>query len=521
MTNKQAIISLWGAAMALIVISTGASYVEQNKADAKAKSAAANAPYRIIKPAKASEQQANQLGRQIIAAVYDEPSILKTSMVLGQQDPEPLKQEEIADITTSSVIRVFNNVEGTISYPDFDIDLFNRQFVTNGKTYSESADVLSTGTGFFIDDQGHMMTNSHVVDENSILEEFTLKAMYYYEKVMEEQISKMDEASMAILRDKLIQDYGGDPLEAAMQLATELNTGIAQYIYEKAAIDAEQTVTILDPQKTDTKIKSEDDLKKLAGSGIAATIVDWHPDYSKTHKDVAILKIANTPTPFLSISKDKVSTGQQIYIIGFPQNAKIDNSDLSNRTMTQGTINSIKKLDDVEVYQTDAKISPGSSGSPMLNEKGEVIGIISFLTGAEGIGDTFGYAVPAEHIASIMSSNNITVTSNPYMAGFVAGLNLANQSLCRKANAEFTATQKLSQSFANPSLQKYIDKCNEKIEAGDSKDGKIYAITNQIKNIPPYIGGGLVALVLISGAAWFFIRRYRHAQAAPATFVQA
>ncbi len=521
MTHKQTIISLWASATAIILVATGSSFALQNRADAQAKTEAAKAPFRLVKQPSASEKQANLLGRQIIAAVYDAPSILKTGMVLGDVDPEPLKQEEIADITTSSVIRVFNNVEGTISYPDFDIDLYNHKFVTNGKTYSEPALALSTGTGFFVDDQGHIMTNSHVVDKNSILEEFTLNAMYYYEKVMEEQLGKMDEASREVLKEKLIQDYGGNPATAAAKLSAELETGIIQYIYEKAKVDAKQTITILDPQKTDTKVETEEDLKKLASGGIAATLVDWHPDYMKTHKDVAILKIANQPTPFLSLSKAKVTTGQQIYIIGFPHNAEVDNSDLFNRTMTQGTINSVKKLDDTEVYQTDAKISPGSSGSPMLNEKGEVIGIISFLTGAEGIGDTFGYAVPVEHVASIMSSNNITVTSNPYMAGFVAGLNLASQSLCRKANIEFLAAQKYNGSIFNPGLQKYIDRCNEKIESGDSNDGKLYAITSWMKNIPPYMWGGVIALVLISVGAWFFIRRYRHMQAAPATFVQA
>lgn len=514
MNYQHRIIGLWGLSALLLIAAVSASYLFQTRTNNQATLAMGNLPtHQDVSPSE-NQLLARSLGRQIIAQVYNEPNLELNSAVLGEFTPAPLKQEEIADITTSTVIRVFNHVEGSISLPEFDIDLFNIQLRPNGKTYTEEGEVLTSGTGFFVDDQGHIITNAHVVSKDALLEDFTGGVLYYYGGVMRKQIELLDDATLQALESKLLALYGDDPQTAALLLAADLSVGIEKYITENAKITAKQTVTVLDPH-SDPNISTSEDLKKLLDKGFEAEVIDYKKDYAKTHKDVGLIKISNTPTPYLTLNSDsKPSTGQQIYLMGYPANADVDNADLFNRTMTQGTINSVKKVEGTEVYQTDAKISQGSSGSPMLNEKGEVIGIISFLNNGI-IGDNFGFAVPIEHAITMMANNKITVTSNPYMTNFTEGLALAQQSLCRKANAQFAISQNSSQTFSNSSLQKYIDRCNEVIEAGDSKDGTLYGVTAFIKNIPVYAWAGGIVLVVISIAAVIFIRKYRHVGIAP------
>lgn len=521
MKHSHTIVSIWGLSVAILVATLAGTYAIQNQLEAQAEQSVAVMPMHKLENNGNAQKGSLKLSMQIISEVYDVPNFEYSGAVLGEQTAVVnLKQEEIADITTSTVIRVFNDMSGTVSLPEFDIDLLNGRFVPNGGVYSEKITALSTGTGFFIDDNGHILTNSHVVDKEVALDDFTEGVLDYYGGVLEKSLYSMDEATQNALREKLIAQYGGDPQAAALLLAEDLYVGITKYISEEAKVDAEQTITVLDPESQGSDITNEEDLRKLINKGFKAKLVAWNADYDTTHKDVAILKIASTPTPYLSLNdSDAAATGQQIYIIGFPANAEVSNSDLFSRSMTQGSVNSVKKLDDIEVYQTDAKISQGSSGSPMLNEKGEVIGIISFLQNG-AVGDNFGYAVPIKHAKEMMKSNSVTVSGNPYMASFVSGVSLAAQSLCRKANIEFASSQNLDPAFKNGNLQKYVDRCNETIAAGQSKDGTMYKITEYIKNIPVYLWAGAIFLIIVSVVSFLLYRKYRHLELAPAQFVQ-
>ena len=63
--------------------------------------------------------------------------------------------------------------------------------------------------------------------------------------------------------------------------------------------------------------------------------------------------------------------GEDIIVIGCPEGL--------SQTMTRGIVSAIRDLEDYgTVIQIDAAISPGSSGSPVINKKGEVIGLATF-----------------------------------------------------------------------------------------------------------------------------------------------
>lgn len=100
---------------------------------------------------------------------------------------------------------------------------------------------------------------------------------------------------------------------------------------------------------------------------------------------------------------DNIKTGQQVYAIGNPLGAEFQ------RTVTGGIISAtdrtikIEQDDEIsymeELIQTDASINSGNSGGPLINKKGEVIGITSIkISEAEGI----GFAVPINIIKPII-----------------------------------------------------------------------------------------------------------------------
>ncbi len=95
--------------------------------------------------------------------------------------------------------------------------------------------------------------------------------------------------------------------------------------------------------------------------------------YTETRRDFAVLFIKATGLPTLKVGdSDLVEVGDQVVAIGNPKGLEL--------TFTSGIVGSVR-LDPSNGYrfiQHQAPISPGSSGGPLLNLKGEVIGINTF-----------------------------------------------------------------------------------------------------------------------------------------------
>ena len=108
-------------------------------------------------------------------------------------------------------------------------------------------------------------------------------------------------------------------------------------------------------------------------SGIKASVVG-----SDKYNDLALLKLSGTiPSDFNSIPygfKSKIAdVGEDVYVLGYPLTAtmgeevKLTNGIISARTGYDG---------DVTQYQISVPVQPGNSGGPLIDYKGNVIGVI-------------------------------------------------------------------------------------------------------------------------------------------------
>jgi len=116
--------------------------------------------------------------------------------------------------------------------------------------------------------------------------------------------------------------------------------------------------------------------------------------------DLALLKIKakNLPTAKLGDS-DKVEVGDWAIAIGNPFGL--------NQTVTAGIIsakgrNKVGVEDYEDFLQTDASINPGNSGGPLLNIRGEVIGINTAIASPNGGSVGIGFAIPINMAKSIV-----------------------------------------------------------------------------------------------------------------------
>lgn len=118
--------------------------------------------------------------------------------------------------------------------------------------------------------------------------------------------------------------------------------------------------------------------------------------------DIALLKIEGKDFPYLKMGdSSKLKLGQTVIAIG---NALTDLEKTVSRGVISGLSRKIRtnKMDDPMEFsgliQTDAAINPGNSGGPLINLKGEVVGInTAMILGAENI----GFAIPINQAKKI------------------------------------------------------------------------------------------------------------------------
>lgn len=233
---------------------------------------------------------------------------------VAQTPPAP-KAIERGSFVAEAVKRVGNAVvridtERTVTRraapnPMFD-DPFFRQFFGDGVMQYPSEEILrGQGSGFLIDKNGVILTNSHVVN-------------------------------------------GADKV----------------------------TVTLKDGRVFEGKVKGSDDVS-----------------------DLAVVKVDGKDLPFAPLgNSDQVSVGDWAIAVGNPLG--LDN------TVTLGIVSTLHRssaqvgLSDkrIDFIQTDAAINPGNSGGPLLNDRGEVIGINTAIR-ADAMG--IGFAIPIDKAKSI------------------------------------------------------------------------------------------------------------------------
>ncbi len=115
--------------------------------------------------------------------------------------------------------------------------------------------------------------------------------------------------------------------------------------------------------------------------------------------DIAVMKIEASgirPLPFAD--SEKVRAGQLVFAIGNPFGLQ--------ETITQGIISARERLfsseSDKEFFQTDAPINPGNSGGPLVDIRGEIVGINNFIYSQSGGSQGIGFAIPSNTVRRVV-----------------------------------------------------------------------------------------------------------------------
>ena len=117
--------------------------------------------------------------------------------------------------------------------------------------------------------------------------------------------------------------------------------------------------------------------------------------------DVAVLKISlPNLTPLPLADSDQVKVGQIVFAIGNPFGLR--------ESVSQGIISARDRRgisdSSVEFFQTDTAINPGNSGGPLVDIRGEVVGINSVIYSESGGNQGIGFAIPSNLVRRTLKS---------------------------------------------------------------------------------------------------------------------
>ncbi len=119
--------------------------------------------------------------------------------------------------------------------------------------------------------------------------------------------------------------------------------------------------------------------------------------------DLAVVRIAETGQPVAALGdSEALQLGERLVAIGFPLGASTFTS--GEPTITSGVYSARREFRGQSYVQTDTPVNQGNSGGPLINLKGEVIGINTLVVGrtAEVQGQGLNLAVPSSVVRSLL-----------------------------------------------------------------------------------------------------------------------
>lgn len=356
------------------------------------------------------------------------------------------------------------------------------------------------GSGFFISEDGYLITNGHVAKPDD-----ELVAYYAIAQIAD-----------SVYWDAIIYSweatYGYSPSETEVQdYYDEILWSYYGGSYEEMVWDLYVTNYKGGDLKMDNvKYSNYIQTGSISGSetlvkeqGKAATIIDTLYEGDFDSKDLALLKVEGSNFPTVELgSFSNVNIGSELYVIGYPavvEEATGYFTDVESElepTITKGIISAKKQLvDGTEAFQTDAGISGGNSGGPALDINGKVIGVATWSIGGSEGGESYNFLISIENVEKLLSRNNVTPGSSITTEKWEEALDQYSQKCYTAAKEEFEEVKNLYPD--NVDIDDFISKCQGAIERGEDE-----CVTNMgnwmiIAGAVCCVGGGIAFVIFI------------------------
>jgi S1-C subfamily serine protease len=133
----------------------------------------------------------------------------------------------------------------------------------------------------------------------------------------------------------------------------------------------------------------------------------------------------------INADPSKLRQGDDVVVFGFPLNAVLS----SSGNITPGVISALTGLgNNTNEIQITAAIQPGASGSPVLNKKGDVVGVVSMkisdakmLKATGSVGQNVNFAVSGQTLKTFLDTHRIDYRSSSLFSFQRSGADVAEE----------------------------------------------------------------------------------------------
>jgi S1-C subfamily serine protease len=345
------------------------------------------------------------------------------------------------------------------------------------RTYSFD---YATGSGFVVTPSGVVVTASHVVEP-------------------EEQSMRNYAANKIVL-----EGYGYDYPDASSSpfdqytLPLGYQNQLLQQCYHAVACDF--TITPIE-----TVYSAVDVAQGQLPKGTPARILT-STGFANT--DVAVLQVngTNMPTVSLGTTASDLQTGDDVTALGFPGTSRDSlQTGVTQPNKVFGKVSNIRPQGTSNLIEVDANIEPGMSGGPVIDQAGDVIGLISFSTVQSSGESGAKYLRTIDDINAALASAGVTAARGPVDDAFSKAMDLYWGS---HFTAAVPALQRvLDVSAGHPLATQYLADAQAKVGTAADIPVAVAASSSSGGGSSTLLIVGIVAVVVIVGGGLIMMSR--------------
>ena len=318
-----------------------------------------------------------------------------------------------------------------------------------GPVTIKPAPFVETGTGWFVDGRGWLLTNAHVVDpahrmpawvtheiKKMAIDKACVEPALRQRGLMKGQNPALEEQ---IRRDASDRGLPGAKVEASPQVTVQLSNGV--------------------------KLAAE--VKKFS----APLLIDAAGQPARdSGRDLALLRVQDGNYPALSIATRGAQIGDAVHILGFPgvvlSHELLNQSAGIEASITNGAVSGMK-VDAIgqDLVQTDAPAAHGNSGGPAVGDDSSVLGVLTFvsLSASGAVVQGFNFLIPASDVLKFLQGTEVTKPGqSKFNEAWYAGLSALFAEKYSTAFARLTEANNLQPKL--PDVVRQLKEADDKVK---------------------------------------------------------